>query len=96
MGNVEGSFAFLVSCGEGLVIEANRLNAHHGKSMCVCLSFRCKPMMWQSSMLISLLVFSPANLEFGLEWRAVGVVALGGKLPWFLFILAPLKKVDNG
>ena len=26
--------------------------------MCVCLSFRCHPMMWQSSMLISLLVLS--------------------------------------
>jgi len=26
--------------------------------MCVCLSFRCEPMMWQSSMLISLLILS--------------------------------------
>jgi len=57
-GNVDGSFAFIVSCGEALVIEANRLHAHQGKNMCVCLSFRCHPMMWQSSMLISLLVLS--------------------------------------
>ena len=57
-GNVDGSFAFLVSCGEGLIIPANRLHAHQGKNMSVCLSFRCHPMMWQSSMLISLLVLS--------------------------------------
>jgi len=57
-GNVEGSFAFIVSCGDGLFIQANRIHAHIGKSMCVCLSFRCKPMMWQSSMLISLLVLA--------------------------------------
>jgi len=61
-GNVEGSFASLVSCGEGLVIVANRPHAHIGKSMCVCLSFRCHPMMWQSSMLISLLVLSPEQI----------------------------------
>jgi hypothetical protein len=57
-GNVEGSFAIIVSCDEGLYIQANRLHAHKGKNMCVCLSFRCHPMMWQSSMLISLLVLS--------------------------------------
>ena len=57
-GNVDGSFAFIVSCGEGLFIPANRIHAHLGKSMCVCLSFRCHPMMWQSSMLISLKVLS--------------------------------------
>ena len=57
-GNVDGSFAFIVSCDEGLYIQPNRLHAHIGKSMCVCLSFRCHPMMWQSSMLISLLVLS--------------------------------------
>jgi len=62
MGNVEGSFAFLVSCDEGLEIEANRVHAHPGKSMCVCLSFRYEPMMWQSSMLISLLVLSPKQI----------------------------------
>ena len=55
-GNVEGSFAFIVSCGEGLCIPANRLHGHTGENMCVCLSFRCHPMMWQSSMLISFLV----------------------------------------
>jgi len=57
-GNVEGSFAFIVSCGEGLWIVANRHHAHNGKSMCVSLSFHCHPMMWQTSMLISLLVLS--------------------------------------
>jgi len=61
-GNVEGSFAFLVSCGEGLFIQPNRLHAHMGKSMCVCLSFRCHPMMWQSSMLIFLLELSPEQI----------------------------------
>ena len=35
------------------MIEANRIHAHMGKNMCVCLSFLCEPMMWQSSMLIS-------------------------------------------
>jgi len=58
MGNVDGSFAFIVSCGEGLWIQVNRHPAHIGKNMCVCLSFLCEPMMWQSSMLISLLVLS--------------------------------------
>jgi len=57
-GNVDGSFAFIVSCGDGHTIEANRPHAHMGKSMSVCLSFLCHPMMWQSSMLISLLVLS--------------------------------------
>jgi len=61
-GNVDGGLAFLVSCGEGLVIQANRLHAHNDKSRCVCLSFRCEPMMWQSSMLISLLVLSPEQV----------------------------------
>ena len=59
-GNVEGSFAFIVSCGEGLVIQFNRIHAHKGKSMCVCLSFRCEPMMWQSSMIIKL----PETISF--------------------------------
>jgi len=61
-GNVDGSFAFIVSCAEGLEIETNRPHAHIGKNMCVCLSFRCHPMMWQSSMLISLLVLSPEQI----------------------------------
>jgi len=39
-------------------IVDNRMHAHIGKNMCVCLSFLCHPMMWQSSMLISLLVLS--------------------------------------
>jgi len=75
-GNVEGSFAFIVSCGEGLVIQANRLHTHIGKSMCVCLSFRCHPMMWQSSMLISLLVLSPEQIIITI-WVKHDILYLG-------------------
>jgi len=69
MGNVDGSFAFIVSCGEGLWIQVNRHPAHIGKNMCVCLSFLCEPMMWQSSMLISLLVLSHEQIYIPIKGK---------------------------
>jgi len=51
-GNVEGGFAFLISCGEGIFIEHYQHNTHIGKNMCVCLSFRCQTVCWEISMLI--------------------------------------------
>jgi len=76
MGNVDGCFAFIVSCGEGLWIPAKRHHAHLGKNMCVCLSFRCKPML---SMLIELLVdsLSKSKFRFGLASLVMAILA-----PW--------------